>query len=79
MAELNEFHRIRKLTVLTDAVTTIAGTGARGYSGDGDAASSAEVNSPIGLAVDSAGSYHSLLHPRRSVIVILFYRKYILR
>jgi len=35
--------------------TTIAGTGTRGYSGDGGPAISAELSSPGGVAVDSAG------------------------
>ena len=35
-------------------IATIAGTGTAGYNGDGGAATSAELNSPIGVAVDSS-------------------------
>ena len=48
-------HRIRKVTVSTGIISTIAGTGATGYSGDGGAATSATLNYPIGVALDSAG------------------------
>ncbi len=41
----------------TFIITTIAGTGSSGYSGDNGAATSATVNGPSGLAVDSAGIY----------------------
>ncbi len=37
-------------------VTTIAGTGAVGYSGDGGPATAAEVNQPTSLAVDAYGN-----------------------
>jgi hypothetical protein len=35
--------------------TTIAGNGTEGYSGDGAAATSAELDTPVGLAFDAAG------------------------
>ena len=54
-------HRVRKVTVSTGIITCIAGsTGAGGFSGDGGAATSAKLNSPYGVAVDSAGT--SFLH-----------------
>lgn len=40
-----------------DIISTIAGTGSLGYSGDGDAATSATLNSNYGVAVDSTGIY----------------------
>jgi len=39
-------------------ITTIAGTGAAGYSGDGGPATSATLNLPIGIAVDPAGNVY---------------------
>jgi hypothetical protein len=48
-------HRIRKLTVSTGIISTIAGTGTGSYSGDNGAATSAALNNPQGVAVDSSG------------------------
>ena len=50
-------HRIRKVTVSTGIITTIAGTGTASYSGDGGAATSATLSYPAGLTVDSSGTY----------------------
>ena len=38
-------------------IYTIAGDGTEGYSGDGGSATSAEINDPTGLAVDSSGDF----------------------
>ena len=51
----NDNERIRKVTVSTGIITTIAGTGTSSYSGDGGAATSATLNNPIGVALDSSG------------------------
>jgi hypothetical protein len=48
--------RIRKVTVSTGIILTIAGTGTNSYSGDGGAATSAALNNPYGVAVDSTGN-----------------------
>ena len=48
-------HRIRKVTMLTGIITTIAGSGSGGYSGDGGVATSATLNNPQGVAVDASG------------------------
>ena len=48
--------RVRKVTVLTGIITTIAGTGTSSYSGDNGAATSATLYSPFGVAVDASGS-----------------------
>ena len=48
-------HRIRKVTVSTGTITTIAGTGTASYSGDGGAATSATLYYPYGVAVDASG------------------------
>ena len=50
-------NRIRKVTVSTGIITTVAGTGTYDYSGDGGAATSAALNYPYGVALDSAGNY----------------------
>ena len=39
-------------------ITTIAGTGTAGYSGDGGQATSAQLHNPIGVAVDSQGNVY---------------------
>jgi hypothetical protein len=40
----------------SNTIITIAGTGAAGYSGDGGLATAAKLNSPYGIAIDSAGN-----------------------
>jgi hypothetical protein len=51
-------NRIRKVAAGTGVITTIAGKGTAGYNGDNGAASSAELNLPTGVAVDSAGNVY---------------------
>ncbi len=48
-------HRIRKVTISTGIITTIAGTGASSYSGDEGQATSATLYYPSGVKVDSSG------------------------
>jgi sugar lactone lactonase YvrE len=47
--------RVRKVTP-AGVISTIAGNGTAGFSGDGGPASSAQLNGPWGVAVDSAGN-----------------------
>ena len=52
-------HRIRKVTISTGIITTYAGTGTAGYSGDNGQPTSATLSSPLGVAVDSSGNLFS--------------------
>jgi sugar lactone lactonase YvrE len=51
-------NRIRKVTFSTGIITTVAGNGTAGYSGDGVAATSTELNYPSGVALDGAGNIY---------------------
>lgn len=48
-------HRIRRID-LHGIITTVAGTGQPGYSGDGGLATNAQLNQPLGIALDSKGN-----------------------
>ena len=50
--------RIRKVTVADGKISTIAGTGLYGFSGDGGLAIQAELATPTGVAVDAAGNVY---------------------
>jgi uncharacterized protein (TIGR03437 family) len=50
-------HRIRKVNS-AGVISTIAGDGTAGFSGDGGPATSAQLNYPWGIAVDGAGSVY---------------------
>lgn len=51
-------HRVRKVNATTGVITTVAGNGVAGYSGDGGGATSAELYNPYFLAVDSGGNLY---------------------
>jgi sugar lactone lactonase YvrE len=51
-------HRIRRIDATTGLIATIAGTGTQGFSGDTGPATSAAIDSPIGLALDSANNLY---------------------
>jgi uncharacterized protein (TIGR03437 family) len=50
--------RIRRIDAKSLDISTVAGNGTNGFSGDGSTAINAEMNSPTGLALDSAGNLY---------------------
>ena len=48
---------IRKMTVSTGIISTYAGSSTIGFSGDNDQATSATFYHPVGIAIDSSGSF----------------------
>jgi len=50
-------HIVREVN-LVGVITTVAGSSSQGFGGDGGAATSAQLDSPTGLAVDSAGNLY---------------------
>src|SRR5258708_7626111 len=55
IADANNF-RIRKVS--SGVITTVAGNGTPGYSGDNGPATSAQISYPYGVAVDSTGNLY---------------------
>lgn len=49
-------NRIREVNLKTGIITTVAGDGVAGFSGDGESATAAELSGPDGVAVDSSGN-----------------------
>lgn len=62
--------RIRKIELATTLVTTVAGDGQAGFSGDNVAAISSSLNSPQGLAVDHKGNLYIADHLNHRVRVV---------
>jgi len=50
--------RIRQIAVATGIITTVAGNGMVGFSGDGGAATNASFFNPVGVATDSSGNLY---------------------
>ncbi|MBL8240042.1 MAG: hypothetical protein JNM66_21655 [Bryobacterales bacterium] len=51
-------HRIRRVAAATGVITTVAGTGVAGGSGDEGLATAAQLNTPAGIAVDADGNIY---------------------
>jgi DNA-binding beta-propeller fold protein YncE len=49
-------HRIRRIDHTSGTITTVAGTGQAGFSGDGGPAAQAQLNEPYGVVVDRNGN-----------------------
>ena len=52
----SKLNKVQKVTVSTGIITTVAGTGLKGYSGDGEKATSAKLAEPSGLSLDTSGN-----------------------
>ncbi len=51
-------HRIRRVDARSATITTVAGSGTKGFSGDGGPATQARLNEPYGLAIDDQGNLY---------------------
>jgi sugar lactone lactonase YvrE len=51
-------HRVRKVDAVTGLITTVAGIGVAGSTGDGGLAVAAELNTPTSVAFDPHGSMY---------------------
>jgi streptogramin lyase len=49
-------HRVRRLDLKTGELTTVAGSGIKGYAGDGGPATNAQLNEPYEVRFDKAGN-----------------------
>ena len=52
------FHRVRRVDAASGIITTMAGSGVYGFSGDGGPATDAALAHPISVAVDGAGNVY---------------------
>ena len=66
-------HCVRKINHLTGIINTVAGIGTGGFTGDGGAATSAQLRSPHNIALDAVGNLYIcdlLNHRIRKVDVV---------
>jgi hypothetical protein len=54
-SDCNNF-RVRKINIATNIITTVVGSGAQGFYGDGGQATSASLNWAQGFAIDTIGN-----------------------
>ena len=60
-------HSIRKVAAATGLITTIAGIGSPGSTGDGGAATAAKLSSPRGIVVAASGDYYIADHGNNKI------------
>lgn len=51
-------HRVRRVDAITGIISTVAGIGRAGFSGDGALATLARINGPTGIDIDSSGNIY---------------------
>lgn len=51
-------HCVRRIALKTGAITTVAGTGRKGYSGDGGSATKATFNEPYAISISDKGDLY---------------------
>lgn len=54
----NSTNQIKRIDAATNIITTVAGTGTAGYSGDGGSALSAQFNGMLGICISPAGNIY---------------------
>jgi len=64
-----ENHVIRKIDT-SNIITTVAGNGIQGYSGDGELATTAQLNGPQDIAIDSADNLYIADHDNHAVRMV---------
>ena len=57
VADFNN-NRVRRIAAADGTISTVAGNGFAGFSGDGGAAIAAQLNGPVAVAVDSVGALY---------------------
>ena len=60
-------HRVRRLDLRSDEISTVAGSGKEGYSGDGGPALEASLNQPYEVRFDPAGNMYFVEMPNHIV------------